>query len=138
MAQMTYGHYREVINQFPKFQKYLIAQTYTYDDPNRKFIKKTFKSIEFMKECLSLQSLNHLFYTLKWVEYEEGEYIYKAYDLADNIVIVTNGLCEVYTYFEGNKFTIDYISVGSIINQQNFFLEDLIYINIRCLTRTHV
>ena len=89
-----------------------------------------------MKESLSLQSLNHLFYTLKWVEYDVGEYIYKAYDNADNIIIITNGLCEVYTYFEGNKFIIDYLSVGSVINQNNFFVEDLIYTNIRCLTRT--
>ena len=57
-----------------------------------------------MKESLSLQSLNHLFYTLKWVEYEDGEYIYKEYENADNIIIITSGLCEVYTHFEGNKF----------------------------------
>ena len=82
----------------------MITHTYSYKDPNRKFISEVLKSIEFMKESLSLQSLNHLFYTLKWVEYEDGEYIYKEYENADNIIIITSGLCEVYTHFEGNKF----------------------------------
>ena len=87
---------------------------------------------------MTLQSLNHLFYTLKWKKYNEGEHIFKEYDNSDMIVIITNGLCEVYTYFEGNKFIIEYLSVGSVINQDNFFMEDLMYTNIRCLKQTSV
>ena len=87
-----------------------------------------------MKNSLTLQSLNHLFYTLKWVKYNQGEYIFKEYDNSDMIVIITSGMCEVYTIFEGNEFILEYLSVGSVINQNNFFLEDLIYTYIRCKT----
>lgn len=44
-------------------------------DPNRNFIMDVISVIPFMKDSLSLQSLNHLLYTLKWKEYDEGEHI---------------------------------------------------------------
>lgn len=138
MAQMQYGHYREVVNEFPHFQKLLVQKTYDYMDPNRNFIMDVISVIPFMKDSLSLQSLNHLLYTLKWKEYDEGEHIQRNYDNADSIIIISKGLCEVYTYFESHQFVIEYLSVGAIINSRNFFLEDLAYVTIKCLKRTSV
>lgn len=135
---MNYGHFREIVNEFPQYKSMLINHTYSYKDPNRKFLKNVLEKVDILKESLTLQSMNHLFYTLKWVDYDEGEYIYKEYDHADNIVIITNGLAEVYTHFEGNKFVFEYLTVGSVINYNNFFLEELVYTNIRCITRTKV
>ena len=58
-----------------------------------------------------------------------------AYQNADSIVIIQKGIVEVYTMFEGNEFVIERLTTGAIINSRNFFMEDLIYVNMRCQTQ---
>jgi CRP-like cAMP-binding protein len=72
---------------------------------------------------------------LEKVELQAGEMLISAYQNADSIVIIQKGIVEVYTMFEGNEFVIERLTTGAIINSRNFFMEDLIYVNMRCQTQ---
>jgi len=54
----------------------------------------------------------------------------KEGEKADCIIIILYGCCEVQASFEGNKFVIEHLFEGSIINYTNFFTEDKNFIQI--------
>ena len=55
-------------------------------------------------------------------------------DNADNLIIVVQGVIEVYTEFEGNKFALEHLGAGSIINYRSFFMGDLMHVFMECTT----
>lgn len=138
MAMLEYNQYREITNLYPRFRTYLEQHIYDYEDPNLSFIKSVINKIEFMKSTLNVETLHNLIYKLEKVNYIRGDTIFKAYDGADSILIIGRGFCEVTTYFEGNEFILEKLGQGSAINHRAFFLEDLIYVNIRCATNVTI
>lgn len=56
--------------------------------------------------------------------------------MADNLCFVQSGSIAVYTTFEGNEFIMDIIPPGSIINYRAFFLQDMMYVNMRAIFDT--
>jgi CPA1 family monovalent cation:H+ antiporter len=47
MARLNYSRYRELINEFPKFNRYLKANLFLYNDPRKEFLKKIFKNLSY-------------------------------------------------------------------------------------------
>ena len=60
--------------------------------------------------------------------------IIKPGDHADNLIFVVRGIIEVYTIFEGNKFIVEHLGPGSIINNRTFFMGDLMYVYMESIT----
>ena len=54
------------------------------------------------------------------------------------MLFVQYGELEVYTSFEGNRFVIDRLYQGSVINYRSFFMEDMTYANIRAFQNSHI
>jgi len=50
--------------------------------------------------------------------------------------MVTDGQLEIFTYFEGNEFIIEYLDIGCILNYRSFLLEDNVCIYARCTMQT--
>ena len=48
-------------------------------------------------------------------------------------MFIEDGIVEVYTTFEGNTFILENLEQGSVINPRAFFVEDLMYVDIRCV-----
>ena len=48
----------------------------------------------------------------------------KEGEIVNSFIIVENGLLELSTDFDGNRFSVIRMGQGSVINQQKFFLED--------------
>ena len=48
-----------------------------------------------------------MIYKLKRNFYQKGDFIVKAYENADSILIIEKGKCEITTEFEGNEFIIE-------------------------------
>ena len=67
---------------------------------------------------------------MKLCKYHNGESVYRKGDSIDQIYVVESGCLEVFTYFEGNKFVIEHLTAGSILNMTNFFLEDIMQVEI--------
>lgn len=51
-------------------------------------------------------------------------------------MFVEDGCIEVYTMSDGNEFVIDRLYRGSCLNQRTFFMEDLMYVYVRCAKNT--
>ena len=60
--------------------------------------------------------------------------IIREYDNCDQIIMIYSGTVEVYSEFEGNEFVLEKLGQGSILNHRAFFMEDLMYVNVRCAT----
>ena len=63
-----------------------------------------------------------MIYKLERINYQKGDFIVKAYEHADSILIIEKGHCEISTEFEGNEFIIEKLYQGSVINHRAFFL----------------
>ena len=81
---------------------------------------------------LSHQILYEIIFGLEKQNYSCGEGIIKYGDNADSLIFLIHGEIEIYTECEGNEFILERLHPGSIINYRTFFLEDLMYVNIRC------
>ena len=53
-------------------------------------------------------------------------------DHANSLLFVEAGVLELYTNFEGNEFIIQRLYRGSALNSRAFFMEDLMYVYVRC------
>ena len=62
----------------------------------------------------------------------------KESDNADSIIMLMHGECEVFATFEGNEFIIERLKQGSILNYRSFFMEDIMYVNVRCTVNCSV
>lgn len=54
--------------------------------------------------------------------------------MSKELIIVANGWVDIYTYFEGNEFVLERLTIGSVINKKNFLVEDIMQVNIKSLT----
>ena len=51
---------------------------------------------------------------------------------------MVSGTVEYVTEVDGNEFVMKNLEAGSVINQRNFVVDDVMYINIRCKTNVKV
>lgn len=53
---------------------------------------------------------------------------------ANELIFIEDGVLEVYTKFESNEFILEELHKGSAINHRAFFMQDYMYVNVRCQT----
>jgi len=87
---------------------------------------------------ISREALHDLIYQLKQRYYEKGTILLKPDDTYSSLYFVEDGCLEVYTLFEGNEFIIERLYRGSTLNARTFFMEDLMYVYVRCAKNTVV
>jgi len=133
MAKLSLNHFREIISSFPKFKKAITMHAYKYVDVNIEFKMKCLKKLTYLVG-LPTSSFHHFMHMLEKQTFQRDQLILRAYDAADTMIILYSGSCEVVTYCEGNKFVIDHLEAGSIINQNAFLIEDIQYVDIQCST----
>ena len=63
-----------------------------------------------------------MIYSVKRELFEEGFVFVKQNDEAYNMYIIEMGKVEIYSYFEGNKFVMETLESGSIINHRAFLM----------------
>jgi hypothetical protein len=51
-------------------------------------------------------------------------------------MFVTKGYVEVIASFEGNDFSVEYLGIGSIINQNNFLFDHACSVTYLCVENT--
>lgn len=70
--------------------------------------------------------------------YEMHSYIMRENLFSDKLILIENGCVEIFTYFEGNKFIIENLGPGTIINYRTFFIEDRVHVNFQCATNVNL
>ena len=59
--------------------------------------------------------------------------VIKKFDPIKSIIFLAKGILEVYTEIDGNEFVLERLHPGSCLNYRNFFQEDFMEANVRCL-----
>lgn len=91
---------------------------------------KIIRKMKFIK-TLRLSIQHEIYFQLKNKSFEPGHVIYKEGDRCEEFCILRTGVIEVFTDFEGTDFVLDLIFPGSIINLNNFLLEDDLSVGFR-------
>jgi signal-transduction protein with cAMP-binding, CBS, and nucleotidyltransferase domain len=91
--------------------------------------------IEYFK-YLSKEALHDVMYFLRPRYYEKGDILLRPDDHANTLLFIEEGLLEIYTKMEGNEFVIEKLYKGSAINFRAFFMDDTMYVHVRCAKNT--
>ena len=138
MASLSYENYRNLINEFPWFQKLLKAYLYRYNDMRKASILKMLLSIDFLREIRSNNVIHSLVYLLKERRFFHEEIILREYEPVTSIFFIEFGEVEVYTECDGHEFIIERLKAGTCINAYSFMALDQMYINIRSKNSTQL
>lgn len=121
----------------PGFVKKLNSYVLEYNDPNKKFLTTALNKIDYFQGINEL-GFTEIIYNFSKSNYKKDHILFKQNQNADNLSIVWEGIVEFYTDFEGAEFVIERLYSGSLYNFRTFFMEDLMYVNVRCATNVTV
>ena len=104
-----------------------------HKDANKSFIVKALMKIPYFQN-IPKKAFSQLLHSVKRYLMEDGYNFIKPGDLSNELYIIEFGNVEIYTYFEGNKFVLEYLSSGSIINYRAFLMNDIMQVYMKCLS----
>jgi signal-transduction protein with cAMP-binding, CBS, and nucleotidyltransferase domain len=94
----------------------------------KRFMKTCLRKVEYFAEAHE-DALHDLMYNFSLKHCQEGEIIFHPGSETKTLYFVMDGIVEIYADFEGHHFVIENLHRGSIINYQNWFIdESVIYI----------
>ena len=102
------------------------------------FLAETIERVEYLSS-LPHEILIEIIFSLKEKLFEEDSIILQANkDTVDAIYFVEKGKLQVSTEFESNKFVLDILGPGSVINHRAIFLNETTQVNFVALTDVKV
>ena len=78
--------------------------------------------------------MHELIYSLEDRNYVQGEYVLKLQEDTTDMFLLVSGTIEYVTEVDGHEFVVKQLGEGSIINPTNVIADDLMWVNIRCVT----
>ena len=60
----------------------------------------------------------------------KGTPLFRPCEIANDVFFLEKGIIEVFTELEGNKFVMDRLGPGTVINSSTFFMEDPMHVYI--------
>ena len=131
-ARIIRPRFRELISEFPEYELCLQNHIKTnYNDDKIKFLKEMVSSVDYLKNC-GEDLIYNIIFSLQQEVFEKDSIVLHANTQADKIYFVEEGQIELYTVFEGNEFVIEKLDRGSVLNHRAFFIQDSMYVNVRC------
>jgi len=79
-----------------------------------------------------------MLFSLKKITYNKGHFLLKPGDPINDLVIVFNGVLEVFIVLEDEEFVIERLKQGTILNHRSFFAEECSKVYIRCEDMTTI
>jgi CRP-like cAMP-binding protein len=137
MAKLEEARFRELVGEFPEYMKHLRMHMQTYKDRMKKFMVQMAMRVPYITK-VSADTMHDIIYSLKPKQYEKGTVLYKPEDDVTSVLFIQEGVVELFTYFEGNEFVIERLYRGSVLNFRAFFMDDLMYVYVRCAKATTV
>ena len=102
------------------------------------FLAETIERVEYLSS-LPHEILIEIIFSMKEKLFEEESIILQANrDTVDAIYFVEKGKLQVSTEFESNKFVLDILEPGSVINHRAIFLNETTQVNFVALTDVKV
>jgi CRP-like cAMP-binding protein len=87
--------------------------------------------VEYFKG-LDKEILFDIMFSLTPITFEQGSVMLTNEQTVNSVFFIENGVVETYTTFEGNEFVLEQLYRGSVINHQAFFMQDCMYVDVRC------
>lgn len=85
----------DVLAEHPVWDQYLKKQIYSYDDSRKKFLWKSMRQIDFLRQ-MTIAQFHDVMYEMRLVLVDNEEYLLKEDDETDTLFIVESGVLEVY------------------------------------------
>jgi F-box and leucine-rich repeat protein 7 len=138
LARLGSVQFNEIIGNCPEYLIYLRKYVYSYQGTRKIFIWKALTQIPYMK-TVSLKAFHDRFlYKLKKLYLSKDDMLLRVGDDTTSLFIVEYGELEVFTEFEGNKFVIERLPTGSVLNYRVVFTEDRMMVNIRATQGSYI
>ena len=153
LSRLRMENFKDVISEYPEYEKALkkhviatygnmapvlpnakedkLKNTRYAVDPKIKFIKEIIKGVEYFAK-IDDEVFFDIMFALKSKSYEKDESIMSEDSNAEALLIVEEGLLDVYTSFEANEFVLERLSRGTVLNHRAYFMKDSMYVDIRC------
>lgn len=133
-AFMRLPLYRRLVQDYPEFEtclkRYVVEN---YKDHRVRQLATMVKKLEYL-DLVPEDILFDLIFSLKSLTFTKEDQILKVGDNIEAIYFIEEGSVEVHTVFEGNKFTLDTLGPGSVINYRAVFLRDQAYVEFKAIT----
>ena len=76
-----------------------------------------------------------IMFSLKSRNFEKDTIVLAEEQTANSLFLIEEGILEVYTHFENEEFVLERLFPGSAVNHRAYFMQDLMYVNVRCTTQ---
>lgn len=131
LARLLQSRYRELVAEYPEYQVELKKHLMEYDDPKIRFMLKMIQKVVYLQN-IEKEAIYDIMFSLVPVNYESGTVVLEQDSNADSLIFIEDGILEVYITLEGHEFILEKLHRGSVINFRAFFMQDTMYVNIRC------
>jgi CRP-like cAMP-binding protein len=124
MARLTYHRFRNLINEFPTYDKYLKQKIFNYDDPTKAFLERVLKELRPLTKGVTRNAFYDLLFSMQEKEFLQNNLLYRGDEHVESLMIVRRGVVAVVTDVEGTRFVLDYLYPGAVLNAVCFILRD--------------
>ncbi len=131
VAKMSKAHFEELVHKFPKLMSKFLDKIYHYEDNVKLFLEKSFDQIDYLHSVPS-KVKHELMYKLEKQNFEKDGFLFKCDDIATNMYIIQSGTVEIETTADGERFVIEKLGRGCILNQRGFLFADSNDTDARC------
>lgn len=125
------------MTNYPQIRKAFEKYSHIYKDPFKNWLQRVLCQIQLFKS-MPRKALHDIEHTLIKEVHDARKLLLKVGDNCDKIIIVQVGWLEVYTLSDNQEFIIERLSSGSVLNYRSFFIEDVMQVNVRTLSKVHL
>jgi CRP-like cAMP-binding protein len=123
VAKLSKKHFDELIHKYPKIYNQFKDKIYHYDDNVKLFLEKSIDSINYLRSA-SVEVKHELIYKFKKMNFEKDGFLFKIDDIAKRMYIIQSGTVEIEHKADDERFVIEKLTRGCILNHQGFLFED--------------
>ena len=136
LATLISPRFKEIVSEYPEYETHLrqhiITEYGDQKDPKITFFKRMIKRVNYLKN-IDTEILFDIMFSLKTKSFEPDTIVIAEEEVANSLYFIESGCLEVFTQFEEDEFVLERLYAGSSLNHRCFFMQDLMYVNIRCV-----
>ena len=140
LATLIAPRFKEIMSEYPEYEnslrQHIITEYGDGKDPKITFLKRMIKQVPYLKN-IENEILFDIMFCLKSQGFDKDTLVIAEEKVATSLYFIESGCLEVYSIFEVDElmsdFVIEKLYSGSAINHRAYFMQDLMYVNIRCI-----
>lgn len=140
-AKINKANYNELLQIYPNLSNFMKAHIRKYDDPLKLFLEMSLNQIDFFKN-LSPEIKSEWIFNMQLKQLEKDAFLYKLETQSSEMFVIQSGEVEIVHYLENDgikeKFIIEKLFRGSVINHNSFLMKDGIDTDAICKTSVSV